>query len=74
MFEHVAVPHVSSGIALETDDNSGHHIGVDAHGIFPAGLGGLGRFGRTSITDLTRNLEPFAVKMPPVEDLEANQV
>src|SRR4051794_35662256 len=56
VLEHVAVPDVAPGVALEPDDDPRDRLGVRLHGVLPAELGRLGEDRRAD--ELPLALEP----------------
>jgi len=68
------MPDVSSGIAVEGDDDARHHAGIGADGVLPAHFIRLGRPGGAGVTERAFRLEFEGIEAAAVENLEADQM
>ena len=69
MLQHVTVPDVAAGIALERDDDASDQARIRLHGIFPAVLVVQGRQLRTGDPQLALPQVEVHVEALAVEDL-----
>ena len=74
MFEQMAVPDVSAGITLETDDDPSDGFGIGLHCVFPSALAGRGQGWRSAIVELAGQQVFIGIEALAVEDLEADQM
>lgn len=74
VLKKMAVPDVSAGIALETDDDASHGFGISLHCVLPPALARRWQHGSSPEVEVSGEEILIGVEALPVEDLKADQM